>query len=382
MNLDKHTMPETMASTSYICNEAASFWQAFKLYNEVVAGTWGVEMLQKYGYTNTMLLVFWGLGCLLAHGATVREERSLMGSPFQVTVVHEDEAFAQEAVNIAFLEMARLEALISSWRASSQTSQVNRSAGIAAVPVDPELFRLVKRALKVSKLTDGAFDITFASAGNLWDFKTGVIPAEADLKKAVAAIDFRNVVLNETQQSIFLKETGTRIGFGAIGKGFAANRAITLLKKLGVAHALINAGGDMVATGKQEDGKPWQIGIAHPRKKGKLLAHLSLTEQAVVTSGDYERFFTRDGKRYSHIIDPRTGYPVAGMASVTIICPDGELADALATSVFVLGQEPGLALVNRLKGVECILVNGQGEVFYSKNIQHQLAFVKDTKVGE
>ena len=312
-----------------------------------------------------------GLGTWL-HAGTVREEQAKMGSPFEITAVHDDPALARVAITAAWAEIDRLEAMISSWQETSQTSAVNRNAGVAPVPVSPELFGLIRRALKVSKLTGGAFDISFASAGRFWDFRTGKLPEPAVVAQAVRAIDYRKIQLKPDQQTVYLDGKGTRIGFGAIGKGYAANRALHILKQYGIAHALVNAGGDLVATGQQEDGKPWAIAIAHPRQPGQLLARLNLTEQAVVTSGDYERFFMHEGKRYTHIIDPRTGYPVEGVMSVTVICPDAELADALATSVFVLGRKDGLNLINRLARVESIVVTADGQVHYSRNMQQQL----------
>lgn len=305
----------------------------------------------------------------LASKKTYREAQAKMGSPFSITVVHEDEKTARAAIQTAWKEIDRLERIISSWQEDSQTSSVNREAGIKPVVVSRELFNLVRRSLKVSALTDGAFDITFASAGRYWDFRSNQLPNPEDVARAVAAIDYRKIQLNAATQSIFLQDRSTRIGFGGIGKGYAANRALHTLKEAGIQHAIVNAGGDLVATGRQANGQPWDIVIAHPRQEANILARLNLTEQAVVTSGDYERYFMLDGKRYSHIIDPRTGYPVSGMMSVTVICPDAELADALATSVFVMGAHEGLALVNKMKQVECIIVTANEEVFYSNHIK-------------
>jgi len=308
----------------------------------------------------------------VAYTETVREKQTKMGSPFILTAVHEDEDLAKAAIAAAWQEIDRLEAMISSWRQTSETSAVNRAAGLNPVVVSPETYGLINRALKVSSLSGGAFDITFASAGRFWDFRSGELPDPAAVAKAVEAIDYRNVLLDPDKQTVFLVQPGTRIGFGAIGKGYAANRALRVMVAMGIKSALVNAGGDLVATGVQEDGAPWQISIQHPRERKRLLAQLRITEQAVVTSGDYERFFMVDGKRYSHIIDPRTGYPVEGMQSVTVICPDAELADALATTVFVLGAEKGLELVNRLKSVDAIVVDATGTVTYSLNIHDQI----------
>ena len=308
----------------------------------------------------------------VAYAETVREKQTKMGSPFEITAVHADPDLARAAIAAAWQEIDRLEDMISSWRQTSETSAVNRAAGVEPVAVSPELYGLINRALKVSALSGGAFDITFASAGRFWDFRSGKLPDPAAVAKAVGAIDYRNVRLDPDKQTVFLAKSGTSIGFGAIGKGYAANRALRVMVAMGVKSGLVNAGGDLVATGVQEDGAAWKISIQHPRERTRLLAQLRLTEQAVVTSGDYERFFVVGGKRYSHIIDPRTGYPVEGMQSVTVICPDAELADALATTVYVLGAEKGLELVDRLKSVDAIVVDGAGVVTYSRNIRNQM----------
>lgn len=321
----------------------------------------------------SLILMSFGSEPRIGSDLLYRENRTLMGSPFEISVVHADATVRRQAVRAAWEEIERLESMISSWLPTSETSAINRQAGIEAVVVSPELFSLVKRSLKVSELTGGAFDITFASAGQYWDFRSRKLPDPAMVAQAVKLIDYRRVQLNESARSVLLTEPGTRIGFGGIGKGFAANRALRVLQRHGIENALVNAGGDLVAAGHDERGDPWQISLAHPRRPGKMLARLNISENAVVTSGDYERFFVVDGVRYSHILDPRTGYPVAGMQSVTVICPDGELADALATSVFVLGVDRGLALVNRLKGVAAILVDGSGEVHYSRGVRDQFA---------
>jgi thiamine biosynthesis lipoprotein len=242
------------------------------------------------------------------------------------------------------------------------------------VRVSQELFNLIRRAFKVSQLTDGAFDITFAGVGRLWDFKApdAEPPSPDAVREAMRHVGYKNVVLDEKKRTVFLRDPEARIGLGGIGKGYAANRAVIVLKEKGVEHGVVNAGGDLVAFGRREDDAPWDVTIAHPRRPDRVFARIALTEQAVVTSGDYESFMVADGKRYGHILDPRTGYPADALRSVTIVCPDAELADALATAVFVMGPEKGLALVNDLSGVECIMVDRDGKVLFSKNMESQL----------
>lgn len=324
-----------------------------------------------------MTVLFLPAGWLRAE--TIKEVRKKMGSRFEITLVTAEPDAGRAAMVAAWAEIDRLEAMISSWKPDSETSQINREAGIQPVAVSAELFNLVRRALKVSTLTGGAFDISFGGVGRLWDFRADPprLPDKDVIRAALHLIDYQKIKLDPERSTIFLQGKGMAIGFGAIGKGYAANRALHVLRELGMRDGLVNAGGDLVATGRQEDGEPWSIGIADPREREHIFAYLALSEQAVVTSGDYERFIIIDGKRYSHIINPKTGYPVENPRSVTIICPDAELADALATAVSVMGPKKGMALVNRLKGVECLMVDTAGNILYSENIQTQLSFTEE-----
>lgn len=302
---------------------------------------------------------------------TLVESRAKMGSPFHITAVAEDAGQARAAIEAAFAEIDRIEERISSWRESSETSALNRRSGQGPQAVSDELFGLIDRSLKVSKLTGGAFDISFAGAGELWDFKAdpAVLPAAEDLRSRLDVVGYQGVLLDRAARTVELTKPGMKVGFGGIGKGYAANRAVQVLKEHGARSGLVNAGGDLVAFGRQEDGEPWSIGLADPLHPGTLFARLDLTDRAVVTSGDYERFIEIDGVRYAHILDPRSGYPVRGIRSVTVVCPDGELADALATSVFVLGVDEGLRLVERLRGVEALVVDDEGRLHPSSSFQ-------------
>ncbi len=334
---------------------------------------WGVGPLRRAGSgCMTAGLLFMGLITPAStHGATHKSTDAKMGSPFSITAVAEDEDTARAAVEAAFAEIDRIEARISSWREDSETSTLNRHAGRGPMVVSDELFGLIRRSLSVSKLTGGAFDITFAGAGKLWDFKAkpAVLPDAEALKRGLAAVGYQGVKLDAEQRTVELSIPGSRIGFGAIGKGYAANRAAHVMKDMGIRSGLINAGGDLVAFGRQENGELWTIGLADPLNPDTIFARLDLTDQAIVTSGDYERFIEIDGARYAHILDPRTGWPVRGVVSVTVVCPDGELADALATSVFVLGVEKGLELINRLRGVEALVIDDSGRLHPSESFQ-------------
>lgn len=307
---------------------------------------------------------------LLAQPKAFVQHRSKMGSAFSLTLYGTDEASLQPHFARAWAEIDRIERLISSWQANSQTSKINQQAGQKAVPVSKELYDLIYRALKVSRLTKGAFDISYAAMDRIWKFDGSMteLPPPEKIQASIRHVGYAQVELRPSDTTVFLKQSGMKIGFGAIGKGYAANRVRDLLKKAGLAQGLINAGGDLFCWGKPPGKKYWEIGLAHPAKPGQWIAWIPLRDQSVVTSGDYERFVEFEGKQYAHIIDPRTGWPASGLKSVSVICPDAELADALATAVFVMGAQKGLALVNQLKGIECILVNDQDQMLQSKGL--------------
>jgi thiamine biosynthesis lipoprotein len=294
----------------------------------------------------------------------------LMGSRFEITVVASDSVQAIEYINMAVNEIRRIEKLISSWDPESQTSEINKNAGNKPVKVDEELFNLIDRALRISKLTEGAFDISYASMDRIWKFDGSLktMPSEAEIKNSVSMVGYENIILDNVNSTVFLKIPGMKIGFGAIGKGYAADKAKTLLMEKGVAAGIINASGDMNTWGKKPDGSDWKVAITNPFDKDKAFALLPIKEGAVVTSGDYEKYVEFNGIRYAHIINPKTGYPATGIISATVFAPSAELADALATSVFVMGIEVGLALINQLPDIECIIVDEQGQLHKSENI--------------
>ncbi|WP_373297423.1 FAD:protein FMN transferase [Aquimarina muelleri] len=295
----------------------------------------------------------------------------LMGSRFDITVVAEDSVQAKQYINTAIKEIQRIESLISSWSKDSQTSLINNNAGITPIKVDKELFDLISRAIQISKLTDGAFDISYASMDKIWKFDDSMveIPSNKEIEASVAKVGYSNIILDKDQSTVFLKLKGMKIGFGAIGKGYAADKAKKLLIAIGVDAGIINASGDMNTWGKQPDGSDWKVAITNPLNKNNAFALLPVINKAVVTSGNYEKYVVLGNKRYSHIIDPRTGYPSTGIVSVSVFAPKAELADALATSVFVMGIETGLNRINQLAGVECIIVDEQGKIHTSNHIK-------------
>jgi len=294
-----------------------------------------------------------------------------MGSRFDITVVANDSLTANKYIDTAVNDITRIEKLISSWDANSQTSAINKNAGVKPVRVDIELYNLIERAIGISKLTDGAFDISYASMDRIWKFDGSMteMPSEEKIKASVAKVGFKNIILDKGKSTVFLKLKGMKIGFGAIGKGYAADKAKALLMEKGVPSGIINASGDMNTWGKQPDGKEWKVAITNPMDKNKMFALIPITNGAVVTSGNYEKFVNFNGKRYTHIIDPRTGYPSSGIISVTVFAPKAELADALATSVFVMGKEAGLDRINQLPKIECIIIDDKGNIAKSKNIE-------------
>jgi len=308
---------------------------------------------------------------VLAQEIAQRRTTKLMGSRFDITIVAKDEVTADRYIDMAIEEITRIEKLISSWVPGSQTSDINLNAGIKPVRVGQELIDLIERCITVSKITDGAFDITYASIDKVWRYDGSMteIPPKEAITNSVAKIGYQNIVLDNKAQTVFLKLEGMKIGFGAIGKGYAADKVRSLLKAQGVKSGIINASGDLTTWGKQPDGTDWMVGITNPLNKDKIFSWFPLVNAAVATSGNYEKYVTFDGVKYSHIIDPRTGYPSTGILSVTIFAPSAELCDALATSVFITGTETGLNMINQIKGAECIIIDDENQIQTSKNIE-------------
>ncbi len=244
-----------------------------------------------------------------------------MGSRFDITVVAKDSMHANAYIDTAVAEITRIEKLISSWDADSQTSEINRNAGIKPVKVKDELFQLIKRALKISKLTNGAFDISYASMDKIWFFDGSMteMPSKEDIKKSVEKVGYENILLDDANQTVFLKLKGMKIGFGGIGKGYAADKAKALLQDKGVTSGIINASGDLNTWGKQPNGKDWLVAIVNPLNKEKVFSWMPVYNSAVVTSGNYEKYVKFNDILYTHIIDPRTGYPATGIFSVPFL---------------------------------------------------------------
>jgi len=256
----------------------------------------------------------------------------LMGNRFEISVTSSDESAANELIETAIAEITRIESLLTTFSVSSQANKINDNAGVKPVKVDKEVFDLILRSIRISTLTQGAFDITYGSIDKrLWNFDKTMttLPDEATAKKMVRLINYKNILLDPANCTVFLKEEGMRIGFGGIGKGYAADQAKRVLQQQNVESGVVNAAGDLVTWGTQPDGNQWTVGIADPAIKNQPFAYLNISGMAVATSGNYEKYVVIDGKKYSHTIDPKTGYPVSGIKSVTIISRNAELADAL-----------------------------------------------------
>ena len=311
------------------------------------------------------------LATISSYSQTIYKKKlAMLGSPFEISVVASDSIKANEYSNLAINEVKRIENLISDWIPTTQISEINKNAGIQPVKVDEEVFDLVERAIKISKLTNGAFDISYASMDKIWKFDGSMkeMPTPEAIKKSVEKIGYQNIILDKENKTIFLKLTGMKLGLGGIGQGYIADKVKELLQSKGCNSGLVNVSGDINTWGKQPNGELWTVGIVNPMNKNKVFATFPLDNSAVETSGSYEKFVTFNGIRYSHIIDPRTGYPATGIVSVSVFAKQTEIADALATGIFVLGVEVGLDLVNQLKGIECIIVDDKGKIHASKGI--------------
>jgi len=296
-----------------------------------------------------------------------QREEAIMGTRVAVELWTDDSALAARAMDAVIAEMHRTDELMSTYKPESQLSRVNRLAASEPVKVAPEIIDVVEQALEFSRLTGGAFDITYASVGYLYDYRAHQRPSEEDIRRNLPGVDYRQVVVDRQADTIRFLRNGVRIDLGGIAKGYAVDRSIKLLAGMGIANAMVNAGGDTRLLGDRR-GKPWIVGIRDPRNDGRMITRLPLQDESISTSGDYERYFEEDGVRYHHILEPGTGKAAHAVRSVTIIGPGSMQADGLSTSVFVLGVERGMQLISRLPGFEAVIVDGQGSIFYSDGL--------------
>jgi thiamine biosynthesis lipoprotein len=304
---------------------------------------------------------------LTAGAEWISDTQPIMGTRVHVELWHAQPDAGREAVAAAMAEMHRVDAAFSPYRDNSELSALNREAGSGAVSVSDELLLLLERSAAMSRRTDGAFDVTYASVGRFYDYRGGVTPDAEQLAAAVAAIDYRYVEIDRDARTVRYRHPEVYVDLGGIAKGHAVDRAIGLLSAAGIDQAMVAAGGDSRIIGDRR-GAPWTVGVQHPRDPTEMAVLLPLTDTAVSTSGDYERFFERDGVRYHHILDPTTGDSARELRSVTILGPEATLTDALSTSVFVMGARRGLELIDSMPGIDAIIIDGEGRLHYSADL--------------
>lgn len=326
----------------------------------------------------TILVYFYCYSIINAQNI-YKEKILLMGVDFEFVVVASTQEKGNYFLKQAINEVLRIENNISSWKKNSQTSLINTNAGIQPVKVSKDLYQLIRRSKRISTLTNGYFDISFASIDKIWHFDKPIkkIPSEESIQNSVAKINYNDIILNDTLQTVFLKEQGMKISFGAIGKGFTAEKVKQKLQQLGATGGLINASGDIACWGEHPKTKQWKIAITNPNKTKDPIAWFDLSNTAVVTSGNYEKYAVINNTQYTHIINPKTGWPVNELKSVTVFCKNAELADALATAVFVMGKNKGTKLINQLKDVECLMIDNNNRISYSKTLN--TTYSKNTK---
>jgi FAD:protein FMN transferase len=308
----------------------------------------------------------------MAASAMYKKAMKLMGNHFEITVIAEDEAWAYAQIDKGVQEIQRIEKLLTTFSEDSETNLINSNAGIAAVKVSTEIIELIQRALKISSVTQGAFDLSYGSVDkSLWNFDTTMtaLPSKEVAKKSVRLINYKHIIVDIKNSTVFLKEKGMRIGFGGIGKGYAAESAKKIMQAAGVQSGVVNASGDLTTWGTQANGDKWTIGIVHPELVSAIFSYMNISELSVATSGNYEKFIMIDGEKYSHTINPRTGLPVKGIKSVTIVSTNAEIADAMATPVMIMGIHAGLDMINQIKDIEAIVIDDENKLYTSHNIK-------------
>jgi thiamine biosynthesis lipoprotein len=303
-----------------------------------------------------------------AHAVWLDRHEAIMGTNIDVEIWHDDPAQGKAAIDAVIVEMHRIDNLMSHYKPESQLSQINARASREPVVVDRELFDLIRQSIHFSEITEGAFDITYASVGYLYDYRKHVKPSETQIKAALPAVNYRNLLLDANAHSVRFEHEGMRIDLGGIAKGYAVDRGIGILQARGVKHAVVTAGGDTRIIGDRF-GRPWIVGIRHPDDKSRVITRIPLIDTAMSTSGDYERYFDENGVRYHHIIDPKTGHSASKVRSATVLGPTAMQTDGLSKTAFVLGPEEAIRIIERLPDFDAIFVRPDGKVFYTKGLQ-------------
>jgi thiamine biosynthesis lipoprotein len=313
-----------------------------------------------------------------ARAEWLQRDDAIMGTRITVELQAADAAKGSAAIDAVMAEMRRIDELMSHYKPDSELSQINLHAAEAPVHVDRELFDLLKLSLHFSEITDGAFDITYAGVGRLYDYRRHIRPSEAEIRAALPTVNWRNLILDPDKLTVKFAMPGMRIDVGGIGKGYAVDRCIAILQSLGITHALVTAGGDSRIIGDR-NGRPWIVGIRHPDDPNKIVTRLPLVDTAMSTSGDYYRFFDENGVRYHHIIDPHTGHSASRVRSATILGPTATETDGLSKTAFVLGAEKTLEIINRMPKFDAIFITPDGRVLYSHGLEPPVEQAKDAK---
>jgi thiamine biosynthesis lipoprotein len=305
-----------------------------------------------------------------ARAKWMSREEAIMGTAIRVQLWHEKPAAGEAALDAVMEEMHRIDRAMSPFKPESELSRLNRAAAKAPVPVSKEMFELLARSIEFSKLSEGAFDITFASVGCMFDYRKGIKPTAEKIAAALPGIDYRHIRLDRRQRTIRFARDGVRIDLGGIAKGHAVDNCVALLKARGVKEALVVAGGDSRVLGDKR-GRPWMIGIRDPRRKDAMAAMIPLVDAAISTSGDYERYFEADGVRYHHILDPKTGSSATGACSVTIVGSDATTTEGISKSAFIMGPERGIRFVESLPGIDAVIIDSGGNMHYTAGLRRE-----------
>jgi thiamine biosynthesis lipoprotein len=292
----------------------------------------------------------------------------IMGTRIVVELWDDDSVHGQQSIDTVIVEMNRIDAAMSTYKPDSELSRLNARAALQPVKISTELFRLLNTSMEYSRITSGAFDVTYASVGFMYDFRARQRPDEQQIKQALPAVNYKLVALNAKQQTVRYQRAGMKIDLGGIAKGYAVDRGIEMLQARGVQHALVSAGGDSRIIGDRF-GRPWVIGIRHPDRKDDVILRLPLVDTAISTSGDYERYFDEDGQRYHHIIDPRTGHSASMVRSATVLADTAVRTDGLSKTAFVLGADAAVRIYEGLGDVDAVLVTPDGKVHYTRGLE-------------
>lgn len=314
------------------------------------------------------------LSCVHKKDKVFRKSKMLMDTVVTITVVSDSDSNAEKAIDNAFAVIEKIDGLLNFYSDKSEISAINRNAGTNLVSVSPETMEVIEKATHISELTEGSFDITIGPVMELWNFHIKKKPDDRTIKSRLHLVDYKSIAINKTGSTVYLKKNNMKIDLGGVAKGYAADKAVEELKKNGIQSGIVSIAGDIKAFGLKPDGRPWKIGIKNPRQKNKddeIIAVMELTDMAISTSGDYERYFIEDGKRYHHLLNPKTGYPADSCQSVSIMAKDGAIADPLSTGIFIIGHERGIKLLEENK-ISGFMVDKEGRIYITSDLRGRI----------